>query len=215
MPSDYPREVTLKVNGKSNGTFYASETKRIVSLGYFDSEEVVNVSMTLNSDVLYVTPEVPSIYYMDVESAQNALIQLSAEQFMIADNWREDDFRGTYTTNNEATTVLTTLPYDEGWKLYVDGEPVEYTKALGALIAFEIEGSGEHTVRLKYAPKTFTLGLTISILSTALFVLIIIIEKPLTVVLSKIFSSNEAAEKEQDTEDDELANSENENDNVE
>jgi uncharacterized membrane protein YfhO len=152
---------------------------------------------------------------MDIESAQNALIQLSGEQFKIADNWREDDFKGTYTANNEATTVLTTLPYDEGWKLYVDGEPVEYTKALGALIAFEIEGSGEHTVRLKYAPKTFTLGLTISILSTALFVLIIIIEKPLTVVLSKIFSSNEAAEKEQDTEDDELANSENENDNVE
>lgn len=215
LPSDYPREVTLKVNGKSNGTFYASETKRIVSLGYFDPEEVVNVSMTLNSDVLYVTPEVPSIYYMDVESAQNALIQLSGEQFMIADNWREDDFKGTYTTNNEATTVLTTLPYDEGWKLYVDGEPVEYTKTLGALIAFEIEGSGEHTVRLKYAPKTFTLGLTISILSTALFVLIIIIEKPLTVVLSKIFSSNEVAEKEQDTEDDELANSENENYDVE
>ena len=100
-------------------------------------------------------------------------------------------------------------------KLYVDGEPVEYTKALGALIAFEIEGSGEHTGRLKYAPKTFTLGLTISILSTALFVLIIIIEKPLSVVLSKIFSSNEATEKEQDTEDDELANSENENDDVE
>lgn len=212
LPSDYPREVTLKVNGKSNGTFYASETKRIVSLGYFDAEEIVNVGMTLKSDVLYVTPDVPSIYYMDVESAKDALVQLAGEQFKIADDWKEDDFKGTYTTNTESTTVLTTLPYDEGWKLYVDGEPAEYTKALGALIAFEIKGAGEHTVRLKYAPKTFTLGLTVSILSTALFVLIIILEKPLHEILSKMFPSKEESEDVPEPENDDVDNSENEND---
>ena len=149
---------------------------------------------------------------MDVESAKDALVQLAGEQFKIADDWKEDDFKGTYTTNTESTTVLTTLPYDEGWKLYVDGEPAEYTKALGALIAFEIEGAGEHTVRLKYAPKTFTLGLTVSILSTALFVLIIILEKPLREILSKMFPSKEESEDVSEHENDDVENSENEND---
>jgi uncharacterized membrane protein YfhO len=194
LPSDYPREVNLKVNGKSNGTFYASETKRIVSLGYFDAQETVNVAMSLKSDVLYVTPEVASIYYMDVDNAKAALTQLATEQYVISDNWKEDDFIGTYATLSNNTTVLTSLPYDEGWKIYVDGSEIEYKKALDALIAFEIEDAGEHTVRFKYAPKTFTLGLTISILSTILFIMIIIIEKPLSAILLNAFSPSSKAD---------------------
>ena len=77
------------------------------------------------------------------------------------------------------------------------------------MIAFEIEGTGEHTVRLKYAPKTFTLGLTISILSALLFVMIIVLEKPITAILSKVvfpksqsdFEENELPQNESDIDD--------------
>ena len=186
LPSDYPREVTLKVNNKSHGTFYASETKRIVSLGFFDEGDTVTVSMTLTADVLYVTPDVHSVYYIDVELTESVLEQLSQEQYDISEDWKEHHFTGTYSTTAANTTVLTTLPYDEGWKIYVDGIEVEYTKALDALIAFEIESEGQHIVELKYAPKTFTLGLTVSVLSLLLFVLIVIFEKPITEVFNRL-----------------------------
>ena len=175
----------------------------------------MTLSFRLDEGKLYFFKHTNYLYTLDMDEFEHAFEKLAQTSLVTTEKSTDSHIFGSITTYESNKTIMTTIPYDEGWKLYVDGEPVEYTKALGALIAFEIEGSGEHTVRLKYAPKTFTLGLTISILSTALFVLIIIIEKPLTVVLSKIFSSNEAAEKEQDTEDDELANSENENDNVE
>lgn len=202
LPSDYPREVNLKVNNKSHGTFYASETKRIVSLGFFDEGADVTVSMTLTADVLYVTPAVHSIYYMDVELAENALEQLAKEQYEISNEWKEDHFVGTYTTQNENTTVLTTLPYDEGWRVFIDGEEIEYTKALDALIAFEVAGAGEHTLEFKYAPRTFTLGLTISILSLALFILIIVCEKPLATVCNKVFANRSKDHQGDDNEED-------------
>jgi uncharacterized membrane protein YfhO len=186
LPSDYPREVDLKVNNKSHGTFYASETTRIVSLGFFEENETVNVGMTLKGDVLYVTPNVSSVYYMDIELAETALSQLATEQMAISEDWSEDHITGIYTTSAESTTVFTTLPYDEGWKVFVDGEQIEYVKALEAVIAFEINGAGEQAVEFKYAPKTFTLGLTISLLSLALFILIIIFEKPLSLVWDRI-----------------------------
>lgn len=189
LPSDYPREVTLKVNNKSISdatTFYASETTRIVSLGKFNEGETVSIGLTLKADVLYVTPNISSVYYMDVELAKEALSELASEQYEIAEGWSDDHFIGTYTTTSDSTTVLTTLPYDEGWKVYVDGKQVECTKALDALVSFNINGSGEHEVELKYAPKSFTLGLAISILSLALFVLIIIFEKPLAIIWYKI-----------------------------
>lgn len=186
LPSDYPREVDLKVNNKSNGTFYASETTRIVSLGFFDEGDTVNIGMTLKADVLYVTPNVSSVYYMDIKLAESALAELAREQLVVSDDWSEDHITGTYTTSENNTTVFTTLPYDEGWKVYVDGEQIEYVKALEAVIAFEIENAGEHEIEFKYAPKTFTLGMTISLLSLALFILIIIFEKPLSLVWNRI-----------------------------
>lgn len=194
LPSDYPREVNLKVNNKSHGTFYASETKRIVSLGFFDKDASVTVSMTLTADVLYVTPEVSAIYYMDVDLANSALEQLAQEQYMISEEWKEDHFVGTYTTQNDNTTVFTTLPYDEGWKIYIDGNEIEYDKALDALISFEITSAGEHTLEMKYAPKTFTLGLAISILSLMLFVAIAIFEKPLLIIRDKLLIRSTADE---------------------
>ena len=192
LPSDYPREVTLKVNNKSHGTFYASETKRIVSLGFFDEGESVTVSMNLNADVLYVTPNVAAIYYMDVKLVESSLGELALEQYEISEEWKEHHFKGTYTTANHNTTVLTTLPYDEGWKVFIDGEEIEYTKALGALITFEIEGAGVHTLELKYAPKTFTLGMIVSILSLVLFILIWIFEKPILEVIAKMLRKKKA-----------------------
>ena len=150
--------------------------------------------MTLTADVLYVTPEVSSIYYMDVELAESALDQLAEEQYMISEDWQEDHFVGTYTTQNDTTAVLTTLPYDEGWKIYVDGNESEYTNALDALISFEIEGAGEHTVEMKYAPKTFTLGLAISLLSLALFIIIMIFEKPLSIIRDKVLAASSSKE---------------------
>ena len=186
LPSDYPREVDLKINNKSSGTFYASETTRIISLGFFNEGDDVNIAMTLKADVLYVTPKVNSVYYIDVELAKEALSTLAAEQMEISEDWKEHHFTGTYSTENDSTTILTTLPYDEGWKVYVDGEEVEYSKALDALIAFNIETAGEHSIEFKYAPKTFTLGLAISLLSLVLFVFIIIFEKPLAGIWTKI-----------------------------
>jgi uncharacterized membrane protein YfhO len=182
LPSDYPREVDLKVNNKSNGTFYASETTRIISLGFFEEGETVNVAMTLKADVLYVTPEISSVYYIDTELAESALAELASEQMNISEDWKEHHITGTYVTSTDNATVMTTLPYDEGWKVLVDGIEVEYTKALNAVIAFNIEDAGEHTVEFKYAPKTFTLGLTISIMSACLFILIMVFEKPLSIV---------------------------------
>jgi uncharacterized membrane protein YfhO len=150
--------------------------------------------MTLTADVLYVTPEVSAIYYMDVDLANSALEQLAQEQYMISEEWKEDHFVGTYTTQNDNTTVFTTLPYDDGWKIYIDGNEIEYEKALDALISFEITSAGEHTLEMKYAPKTFTLGLAISILSLMLFVAIVIFEKPLLIIRDKLLIRSTADE---------------------
>lgn len=63
----------------------------------------------------------------------------------------------------------TSISFDKGWKAYVDGEEVEITPVCDALVAFKLS-SGHHDIKLKYCPQGFTLGVTVTLVSIALFV---------------------------------------------
>lgn len=80
----------------------------------------------------------------------------------------------------------TSVSYDKGWKAYVDGEEVEITPVCDALVAFKLD-KGHHDIKLKYCPPGFTLGVTATLLSIAVFVAICIIS-------SKMKKKKEAAE---------------------
>lgn len=70
----------------------------------------------------------------------------------------------------------TSIPYEAGWKAYVDGEQCEI-KALGnALITFDLS-KGEHEIVLKYCPDGFVFGLAISLLCLALLVFLNILTR--------------------------------------
>lgn len=69
-----------------------------------------------------------------------------------------------------------TIPYEEGWKVIVDGKEIEVEKVLDALIAIKVD-SGEHEILLKYTPKGLTLGMTLSISGIILFIIKIIMSK--------------------------------------
>jgi uncharacterized membrane protein YfhO len=72
--------------------------------------------------------------------------------------------------DTDTSYVYTSIPYDEGWTVYVDGEKVN-TYALGdALLTFDIT-PGTHKIEFKYIPKLLGLG----ILSTTISTIIIII----------------------------------------
>ena len=61
------------------------------------------------------------------------------------------------------------------------------------MISFRIDKAGDHTVTMVYRPACFTLGLTVSIMSLMLFIVIIIFEKQLKTVFAA-FGRNSAAD---------------------
>ena len=194
LPSDYAREVKMKVNGTSLGNFYASETTRIFSLGEFKEGEQITLAMTLDADVLYVKQKTDTIFQLDTELVYECLDKLASEQLAIDDGWENTRFSGTLTTSADDRLILTTLSYDKGWQICVDGEPVETQKTLDALISFRIEKAGEHRITLVYRPTSYVLGATISIVSLALFILIIIFEKKLRALADRVFDGIRAPE---------------------
>lgn len=75
---------------------------------------------------------------------------------------RVEDIRVTGTVvAPEEGLLFTTIPWDQGWSAWVDGERVTPVRAADAFVALELP-PGEHTVELRFFPKGLAAGLAVS-----------------------------------------------------
>ena len=179
----YAREVDLElsVNGGNfakKGTFNGNDTSRIISLGKHESASELSLKMVLKGNDLYLERGTDYFWYVDMAAFQDVMGRLGQNQLEI-EKYTEHSFEGTYTASRANELVLTTLAYDNGWQVWVDGERVEIEKAVGALIAFRVGGEAgeEHEIRMVYAPNTFTFGIIVSIVSILIFIAFIILDR--------------------------------------
>ena len=176
IPSDYPREMKLKVNGADNGTFYGNETTRIVSVGSdFAAGDTIKIGLSLVKPETYIKDEGFCLYYIDYTTYEYAISRLKEVQFDI-ESFTEDSFYGTIFAPTDTQTILTTIPYDEGWKITVDGKEIEYFETLDALITFVIDEQGEHEVTMEYRPESYRVGMTSTVVCSVLFLLLCLLD---------------------------------------
>ena len=182
-PTDYPREVNLELSVndgeyKDIGTFHGNETSRIISLGKQEAESILALKISLIGSDYYVKRNEPCFWYIDWVAFEDVMARLAQDQFVI-EEYTEHSFEGTFVASRANELVMTTIPYDNGWEVWVDGEKVAIQKALGALIAFHVGGDAgeEHDIRIVYNPKTINVGIIISLSSIAVFVLLIVLDK--------------------------------------
>ena len=72
----------------------------------------------------------------------------------------------------EDSTVLTTIPYSTGWKVWVDGQEVETYKILDSLLGFTIS-KGTHRIEYRYTTPFLLEGSLVSIASLLLLLFIL------------------------------------------
>lgn len=78
-------------------------------------------------------------------------------------------------TAAKAGTVFTSIPYDAGWSVKVDGKAVEtYAVCDGALLAFDID-AGAHTVEMRFLPRGLVPGIVISLLCLAILIIVSVV----------------------------------------
>lgn len=180
VETKYQRDIRLKVNGQDKGIFSdGSDEGYITSFGSFEEGTPINLTMTLIKSDLYIKKGYNCLFYIDWTVFEDVIARLSTVQYEISDH-TERSFKGTITTAKNEQTILTSLPYDEGWRVYVDGKSVETFEALDSLVAFKID-TGTHNVKISYMSSAFIIGLSVTICSIILFAALIIIRKKLII----------------------------------
>ena len=113
------------------------------------------------------------LYRADVEKIKEVLDARKNQELNI-EQFNNTHIVGKVNITDESTVMMTSIPYNEGWKIKVDGKQVETKKSWDSFLSFPIS-RGKHKVELFFKQKWSTLGLVLSVLS--LIVLFIIWKK--------------------------------------
>jgi uncharacterized membrane protein YsdA (DUF1294 family) len=94
------------------------------------------------------------------EKLQNDYKKDTTGQIMLT-QYEPNYLKYDYHANSEQLVVFSEIYYPDGWELYIDGEESEILRANYVLRAATIP-AGEHTIEMKFKPKSFYLGNKIS-----------------------------------------------------
>ena len=128
--------------------------------------------MTLTKDELYMQDQ--CFYYIDKQAFDNAFSKLKESQWDIKEH--SDTYLKGEITAKENQIMFTTIPYEDGWRIKVDGKEVKPVKLIDSMIGINVP-EGTHTVSMRFFPKYFTVGILASIAGVILIVGVGILDK--------------------------------------
>jgi uncharacterized membrane protein YfhO len=114
------------------------------------------------------------VYALNKDSFEKAYEALADEQLEIT-SFSDTKICGKVNAKEDGVMFLS-IPYEKGWKVYIDGEKAETCKLLQAMLGVKVK-SGEHDIRIEYTPEGFPLGVTVTFISLVLIVLIMFCER--------------------------------------
>lgn len=139
----------------------------------YNEERIINISSTEeNLDVIvgysHFYKDEFYIYDINQDLFESAYHYLNAYQFEMT-KFKSNIIEGNITLD-ENMQIFTSIPYDEGWKVYIDGSEIDTENLFSSLLSFKGKKGKQH-IKLIYSPPYQKLGLVITLGS--IFVLII------------------------------------------
>lgn len=156
-------KVTLKT-AKETKTFNNVSRGFLLELGYCTAGEEVTLTAEDTTETMQA-----SVYRFSEKGLASVYDALMESPWKLT-NWTDTTLAGTIDCK-EKGTMMTTIPYDEGWTIVVDGIKQTPIKLFDAFIGVSLT-PGHHTIEMEYCPQGLKLGMAISIGSAALLALI-------------------------------------------
>ena len=172
------------INHKFVGSYFENHDYHTVDLGRFEPGKEFELRMTVANEYTIVNNFL--FYQFDEELFKQDIEKLKTQQ------WNITEFDGDYIkgdiTAEEGQMMLTSIPFEDGWKIKVDGETLDFidkdaerdafnseaqcaTVFMQALIGMKLT-PGQHTIEMSYTPPGLIPGLGLLFAGLACVVLI-------------------------------------------
>ena len=166
LPTRFSRNdknnIKMYLNGEEYHFLNNYQATQLVNIASQSQGKSIEFKIEVNTDEEYTFTGVRlaktyrSVANQFIQERQNQAIQLT--------HWNNSHIRGTVTITDDSTVMFTSIPYDKGWIVKVDGKVIETRKIWNSLLGFAIT-NGEHTIELSFIPEGWKIGVGISIVS--------------------------------------------------
>lgn len=142
-----------------NTTYQSITEPYILDLGYHNAGDEIKAAIDLNGVTSGSASFSIYAYNIDDTVLQSAYEMLSLGQLEVTKH-SDTKIEGTINAGYDGY-LYTSIPYDEGWSVYIDGQKVKTFDIGDCQLATAIK-HGKHDVKIIYSPKGLAYGLTIS-----------------------------------------------------
>ncbi len=171
-------DLTVTINGKTtkhelfgvkeNTTYELGEVKKgdiaKITIGGYRGEKAEGEDVYLLKNGYFTTISY-TVDKANFEKAYNTLDAMSDTELIEF----EDTYVKAKVTSYTDGALYIPISYDEGWKIYIDGQQVELYEHQGHILMTGIS-KGEHIVEMKYCPVGFVAGAIITGVSVAILI---------------------------------------------
>ena len=143
----------------------------VVDCGYFEKGEILTLEITIPADKESGYADIYAVG-LDMTNFEAGYNKLSASAMNITE-FTDTHIKGTVDVK-ASELVYTSINYDEGWEITIDGEKIEPVAIGGALIGIDA-APGTHTIEMTYKPKGFMIGAIVSAGTLVAFIAALVI----------------------------------------
>ena len=129
-----------------------------LSLGYYKKGDIIDITYDEigRNKAIYSA----AFYRLDTAAYDRVFAKI-AKGGITLDNEPDSKFSGKITLSKDGY-IATSIPFDKGWNVKIDGKKVETECYAGGLLAVK-SSAGDHRVEFYFVPRGFLLGATVSI----------------------------------------------------
>ena len=161
--------------------FFTGEYYSILNLGSFEPGDTVRLRMTLaNGEVLFSDV---LFYKLNTKALAEAYARIAAGGLNVTEH--SDTFVKGSVNAAEDGILMTTVPYEPGWTIKVDGQEVEPVVLLDSLIGVELS-AGEHEITMKFFPDYLILAVIVELIGLSFIAIVAVFEVKDGALLKKI-----------------------------
>lgn len=165
---DYKENCRLYVNGELTQNICQRFLENAVYLGNYNAGDVVEIEIKHVSKNKKELSKEHEIYVSQLnEDAYNHVCEKLSAGSSTDLNVNGNVISGTYKTDNDSLVMLT-IPYAEGWTVYVDGEKTEYKELCKTFMGIELT-AGDHQIEMKFETPGQKAGNAATVLGIAGF----------------------------------------------
>jgi len=151
MPTNFGGKIII--NGKEG--IIENDYKEIMP------KDKVEITYTITSEF---EEEEVFVHLLDLEKYKSAMEVLSKEVLLAKTNINGHILEGNIEVKEDNKYLFTSIEYERGMKVYVDGEEIKPDIVMGALIGLHLD-KGEHEIIIDYIPRGLIVGSIVSIIS--------------------------------------------------